>query len=140
MLLHNDIGFLLGMAFANGAFFGYDTVADLLQQQLRPGEDYLALKWKKSALKRPILRKCTLAGGVTEAPMPRHAYEVIFKQTFKNAGYLYRISFHAIRRALGKVLDMDGMNIAVISHSTLACSPHHRRSLGQSTVTAFHAS
>jgi hypothetical protein len=96
------------MAFADNALFGYDTLADLLEQKIPPGEAHMALRWKDSALERPILRKCTMADGVTDEPMPKEAFRDIFKSTLKNSSYLCRTSIHMIRRALGK--KVDGMN------------------------------
>jgi hypothetical protein len=104
-LFYNDAGFLLMMAIADGALFGYDTLDDLRQQVIPAGKDEVILRFKESALDQPILRKCTKAGGVTNDPMPKGAFLAVFKSTLINAGYLWNLSIHAIRRSLGKGAD-----------------------------------
>lgn len=104
-LFYNDAGFLLAMAIADGALFGYNSLDDIRQQVIPSGEDEVILRFKDSALERPILRKCTQAGGVTDDPMPKGAFLAIFKSTLINAGYLWGVSIHAIRRQLGKGAD-----------------------------------
>ena len=104
-MFYNDAGFLLAMAIADGALFGYDTLDDVRQQLIPTGKDEVILRFKDAALDRPILRKCTKAGGVTDDPMPKSAFLAIFKSTLINAGYLWNLSIHAIRRSLGKGAD-----------------------------------
>ncbi|KIW75744.1 hypothetical protein Z517_10487 [Fonsecaea pedrosoi CBS 271.37] len=93
---------LLQLAIADGAIFGYDTLADLRQQAIPAGEDEMILRFKDAALDQPILWKCTRTGGVTTDPMPKSAFLAIFKSTLVNAGYFWSLSIHAIRRMLGK--------------------------------------
>ncbi|MCJ1426427.1 hypothetical protein MMC29_004330 [Sticta canariensis] len=103
--VYNDAAFLLVMAIADGALFGYETLDDLRAQEIPVGENELPLRFKESALNQPILRKCTMAKGVTDEPMPKAAFTEIYGSTMRNAGYLCGTSIHAIRRQLGKKVD-----------------------------------
>lgn len=104
-LFYNDAGLLLAMAIADGALFGYDTLDEFRQQVIPTGKDEVILRFKRSSLDRPILRKCTKAGGVTDAPMTKAAFLDILRSTLVNAGYFCGASIHAIRRQLGKKVD-----------------------------------
>lgn len=105
LLVYDDVACLLTLAFADNALFGYDSLDQLLTQEIPPGDDVIPLRFKDSALDRPILRKCTKAGGVLDEPMPKAAFTDIFGSTLRNAGYLCLKSIHAIRRELGKKVD-----------------------------------
>lgn len=104
-MFYNDACLLLNMAIADDALFGYETLDDVRQQVIPAGKDELILRFKDSALEQPILRKCTKAGGVTDKPMPESAFRTVFQSTLVNAGYLWSLSIHAIRRSLGKKVD-----------------------------------
>ena len=104
-LFYNDAGFLLAMAIADNALFGYKSLEDVRAQEIPPGKGELILRFKDLALKRPILRKCTKTGGVTDDPIPKSSFTAILKSTLTNAGYLYGPLIHAIRRQLGKEID-----------------------------------
>lgn len=104
-LIYNDAAFLLVLAIADDALFGYKSLDDVQRQEIPAGEDQLVLSYKEAALDRPILRKCTKAEGVTEEPMPKATFLAIYEKTMKNAGYLCGTSIHAIRRQLGKKVD-----------------------------------
>jgi hypothetical protein len=93
------------MVFNDKALWGYDSIEELLKQKIPAGEDVLPLRWDDSVLDRPILRKWTKAGGISDEPMPESAFTAIFKSTLQNAGYLTSTSVHAIRRQLGKKVD-----------------------------------
>lgn len=93
------------MAIADNALFGYESLEDVRAQEIPSGEDELVLRFKDSASERPILRKCTKTGGVTDDPMPKSSFTAILKSTLTNAGYLCGPSIHAIRRQLGKEVD-----------------------------------
>lgn len=93
------------MAIADGALFGYDTLNDVRQQVITTGKDEAILRFKGAMLDRPILRKCTKAGRVTDDPMPKSAFLAIFKSTLINAGYLWNLCIHAIRQSLRKGAD-----------------------------------
>lgn len=93
------------MAIADKALFGYESLEDVQKQEIPEGEDELALRFHDSALERPILRRCTKTGGVTDDPMPQSAFINILKSTLTNAGYLRGPTVHAIRRGLGKGVD-----------------------------------
>lgn len=103
--IFDDISILLPMVMADKALFGFDSLAELREQRIPDGQDELILRWRKSALNKPILRKCTQAGGVTDEPMPKSAFSRIFQSTLLNAGYFCQASIHSIRRQLGKKVD-----------------------------------
>ena len=81
------------MAFADGALFGFDTLDDLWQQEIPPGENELILRWNDSKLETKILR------------IPVWTFRRIFKSTLVNAAYNCAASIHQIRRCLGKKVD-----------------------------------
>jgi len=89
------------MALADGALFGVESVDDLQKKEIPPGENELILRYHES-LKKPILRKCTKAGGVMDEPMPKLAFLEIWRSNASNAGYFYAPTIHAIRRGLDK--------------------------------------
>ena len=93
------------MAIADGALFGYDSLEDVRRQKIPARKDEVILRFRDSALDRPILRKCTKTGGVTDDPMPKSSFTSIFKSTLTNTGYFCGLSIHAIRRQLGKGVD-----------------------------------
>jgi Protein of unknown function (DUF3435) len=76
--IYDDVSFLLTMAFADKALCGFDKMADLQEQQIPEGQSELVLRWRESALNKPILRRCKKAGGATDEPMPRSAFSQIF--------------------------------------------------------------
>ncbi|EXJ95819.1 hypothetical protein A1O1_00943 [Capronia coronata CBS 617.96] len=105
-LFYNDAGFLLALAFADGALYGYDTFADLRQQVIPPDRDEIPLRFKDEVLDLPIARKCTKKDGVTNDPMSQNQFRTISQSSLVNAGYHWRLQIHAIRRQVGKGLDM----------------------------------
>jgi hypothetical protein len=95
------------MALADGALFGVESVDDLQKKEIPPGENELILRYHESFLKKPILRKCTKAGGVMDEPMPKSAFLGIWRSNASNAGYFHAPTIHAIRRGLGKKVDSE---------------------------------
>jgi hypothetical protein len=102
---YNYAGFLLTIAITDGALLGYESLEDVRAQEIPSGQDELILRFKDSALERPILRKCTKTGGVTDDPLPKSSFTAIFKSTLTNASYICGLSIHAMRRQLGKAVD-----------------------------------
>ncbi|EXJ72789.1 uncharacterized protein A1O5_03936 [Cladophialophora psammophila CBS 110553] len=107
IFIYNEAAFFAILAITDGALFGISSVEDLRDRKIAHGKDEVILEFNDSALSQPILRKCTKNGGVTNEPMPRSAYEDIFRSTLQNANYFCAASMHAIRRALGKEVDKD---------------------------------
>ena len=68
--IYNDAVFLSSMTIADGPLFGHETLNDIRRQEIPAGENELILRFKKSALMKPILRKYTKAHGITEQPIP----------------------------------------------------------------------
>jgi Protein of unknown function (DUF3435) len=97
----------VAMAVADNALFGYSSLEDLRKQKIPAGQDELVLRFKDSALNRPILRKCTKTSGVVDEPMPKSLFTGIFKIILTNAGYFCGTTIHAIRRQLGKEVDSE---------------------------------
>ena len=118
-LFYNDAGFLLAMAIADGAIFGYESLEDIRQQEIPAGEDELILRFKDSVLEQPVLRQCTKTGGVSNEPMPKSSFTAILKSTLTNAGYLAGPSIHAIRRQLGKGVDSKSLTLTLVSISCM---------------------
>ena len=75
------------MALIDGALKGINLIEDLLKKQIPRGENVLHLRYNALALKKPILRKCTRDGGVTNDPMPKLAFLAIQKSNYSNVNY-----------------------------------------------------
>jgi Protein of unknown function (DUF3435) len=114
--IYNDAAFLLVIAIADSALFGYETLNGLRKQEIPVGENELPLRFKESALNQPILRKCTKVKGVMDEPMPRFAFIAIFR--LRTAGYLCRASLHAIHSNLGKEVDHRYTEVKRSQHLT----------------------
>ena len=54
-LFYNDAGFLLALAIAHEALFGYETLDDVRKQDIPQGQDELVLSFMSPALERSIL-------------------------------------------------------------------------------------
>jgi hypothetical protein len=93
------------MAIADGALYGYKTLADVQAQEIPKRDNELILRFHDSALEQPILRNCTKKDGMTDQPMARDAFSDIFRKMLLGAGYFCSTLFHAIRRQLGKRVD-----------------------------------
>ena len=70
--------------------------------EIPPGQDQLILLYNEDARGKYILKKCTKAEGVTDAPTTKSAFLAIYQATLRNAGYFCGTSIHAIQRYLGK--------------------------------------
>lgn len=103
-LIYNDAALLLTLAIVDDALFGFKSLDDVQKQEIAPGENDI-LRYNDAAIKRPILRKCTKADGVTDKPMPKSAFLSIHETILKNAGDFCGTSIHTIRRQLGKKID-----------------------------------
>lgn len=84
--MYNETGFLICMAIADGALFGIESLDDLQKMEIPSGENELVLRYREAVSVKPILRKCTMAGGVTDEPMPKAAFKKIWKDCMFNAG------------------------------------------------------
>jgi hypothetical protein len=60
--IYNDAAFLLAITGTNNAIFGFESLDDLQRQEIPIGENQLVLRFKKSVLNQPILRRCMKAG------------------------------------------------------------------------------
>jgi hypothetical protein len=102
----NTALFLLALAFADNALFGYSSPSDLGDQEIPEGDDELPLRWNKEVLERPILRAVTADGGVSDStPLTRVRFCDILRAALQNAGFFGRITIHAIRRGLANKVD-----------------------------------
>jgi hypothetical protein len=86
------------MAIADNVLVGIKLVKDLQTLEIPPGDDELRFIYAEGAEDKVILRKCTKAEGVTDAPMPKSAFLGIYLNGLRNAGYFCGTSFHRIRR------------------------------------------
>jgi len=118
------------MAILDKALYGFDILADPRTQEIPADNNELILHFHESALDKPILRKRTMAHGVTDEPMPKSAFTDIFRTTLRNAGYMCSTSIHAIRRQLGKKVDELYTEVQRSQHLTQA----DPRVVGQSYV------
>jgi hypothetical protein len=97
---------LLALAFADKALFGFDSVDDLWQQEIQPGENELVSRWKDEAMNRPILRQTYKAKGVSRKKCwSVHSFKRIYRSLLDVEGYICEASIHMIRRYLGKKVD-----------------------------------
>jgi hypothetical protein len=59
--------FLLALAFADNALFGYNSLSGFGDQEIPEGDDELPLRWNEEVLEMPILRAVTADGGVSDS-------------------------------------------------------------------------
>ena len=78
-LIYNDVSMLLVLVIADNALFGITSVEDLQEMEISPGQDEQILHFNEKALDEYILKKCTKAEGVIDAPMPKSAFLAIFQ-------------------------------------------------------------
>ena len=78
---------------------------DLAQFDLRDAQyTEIPLRWKDSALDRPVFRNIT-AQGPQEAVLDKQRFCTILRQILTMAGYSKRATIHDIRRSLGKKIE-----------------------------------
>lgn len=104
-LMFNDTAFLLVLAVADGVVRGIDSLEDLWGQSMPEHETHRELGFHEWAQDKYVIRRCTLAGGIDDKPMPKSQFISIFQNTLRSAGYTCGPKVHAIRRALGKKVD-----------------------------------
>ncbi|KAI2844070.1 hypothetical protein CBS12448_9977 [Aspergillus niger] len=95
--------YLLGMALADNALFGFSSAAEVFEQRIPEGEDELVLRWNDEARDRCIVRG-TSASGVSEDPWTKERYHEGLSRCLANAGYFVTATTHAMRRELGKAV------------------------------------
>jgi hypothetical protein len=93
------------MAVTDKAFFGIGSIEELYDQEIPENEDELFLRWNDSVLDLPIIRNATISQGVTNEPLPKQAFDRIFKKVLEQSGYFGKATVHAIRRYIGKKTD-----------------------------------
>ncbi|KAK1141018.1 hypothetical protein N8T08_009675 [Aspergillus melleus] len=98
--------FLLTIALYDGALFGIESMEDLAQYDLRDGQyTEIPLRWKDSALDRPVFRNVT-AQGPQEAVLDKQRFCTFLRQILIMAGYSKRATIHDIRRSLGRKIEL----------------------------------
>jgi hypothetical protein len=95
---------LLALALADNAIFGYSSADEIWQQSIPPGENELRLQWNKEAENRCIVRGIT-ATEDSEAAMTKAQFHNDFRRVMNNADYFKTATIHAVRRALGAVVN-----------------------------------
>lgn len=92
--------FLLALALADNALYGFSSPEEVFEQRIPEGQDELVLRWNEDAKNRCIVRKVT-AAGVSEDPLTKETYAADFRKILANACYFVTATVHAMRRALG---------------------------------------
>ena len=104
VLRYNAVAFLLTLAFADGALFGFRTESELRSMTVQEGKE-VPLRWNDEWMDRPILRGCS-GGKVGDGKLSSSTFQAKQKIIFEAAGYVgVRASVHSIRRYLGKQID-----------------------------------
>ncbi|KAI9770979.1 MAG: hypothetical protein M1840_002683 [Geoglossum simile] len=102
----NTVLFLLALAFADNALFGYSSLSDLGDQEIPEGDDELPLRWNEEALERPILRAVTAGGVISDSmPLTRVRFCEVLRAALQNVGFFGRITIHTIRHGLANKVD-----------------------------------
>ena len=104
-LRYNASLFLVALALAQGALFGYSTPEDLWEQEIPTGDNEMLLRVKDSHLGKPILRTVTMAAGITEKPLTVSSFSPIFRAMLEHAGYFGPVTIHSLRRGLMDKVD-----------------------------------
>ncbi|GMG35954.1 unnamed protein product [Aspergillus oryzae] len=78
--------FLLALALADNALYGYSSLEEVFEQRIPEGQDELVLRWNEDAKNRCIVRKVT-ATGVSEDPLIKEMYAADFRKILANACY-----------------------------------------------------
>ncbi|KAK6810460.1 hypothetical protein RU639_013781 [Aspergillus parasiticus] len=95
--------FLLALALADNALFGFSKPEEIFEQRIPEGEDELVLRWNDEAKDRCIVRRVT-AEKVSEEPLTKERYQEGLRNILVNAGYFVTATVHAMRRELGKAV------------------------------------
>ena len=88
---------------------------DLNDQQIPESKNELILHWNDSASNLLIVRNATMARGVTNKPLPKAAFEHIFKKVLEQSGYFGYATVHAIQQYLKKKVNGKPININYFS-------------------------
>jgi hypothetical protein len=83
---------------------GYSSADDIWEQRIPPGQNEMELKWNKKAEDLCIVRETT-ATVVSEASITTRQFNEDFRRVMNNADYFKTATIHAVRRALGAVVD-----------------------------------
>ncbi|KAL4861637.1 hypothetical protein BDV12DRAFT_190940 [Aspergillus spectabilis] len=95
---------LLALALSDNALLGYNSADGIWQQRIPPGQNEMPLKWNKKAENMCIVRETT-ASVVSEASITTRQFNKDFRRVMNNADYFKTATIHAVRRALGAVVD-----------------------------------
>jgi hypothetical protein len=95
--------FILALALADGALFGFTHPEEVFEQRIPPGENELVLSWKGDARDRCIVRSVT-AEGVGEDPLTKEQYQKDLRRILIWIGFFITATVHAMRRELGKAV------------------------------------
>lgn len=100
--------YLLALALADNALYGFSTPKEVFEQRIPEGQDELVLRWNEEAEDRCIVRGVT-AEGVSEDPLTKETYQADFQKILKNACYFVTATVHAMRRALGAAVKSQSL-------------------------------
>jgi len=94
-LICNDAAIHLTMAIADNVLVDIKSVADVQALEIPPGEDKLRLVYTEDE-DQVILRKCTKADSVINAPVLKSVFLAIYQNGLKNASYSCGTLIHTI--------------------------------------------
>ncbi|KAI9838207.1 MAG: hypothetical protein M1837_002522 [Sclerophora amabilis] len=110
-LSQDDTQYLLALALAYIAFWDITSAAELWEMQIPQGEEELPLRWTNSAKLLPIFRDATMQHGVSEEPLLKRKLDRIVKSVLNLSGYFAKATVHAIRRYVGKTIDVKSNDL-----------------------------
>ncbi|KAF4430809.1 hypothetical protein CFRS1_v009588 [Colletotrichum fructicola] len=119
VLLHNMEALLEALIFADNALFGLESLEDLWDLDIVPGDNENILRWNEEVLDLPILRKIERDGTVSKEQMSLEVFQRAFRKILDLAGYIdVAASVHQIRRHLGKKIDERYTEVQRSQHIT----------------------
>ncbi|GKT83761.1 hypothetical protein Ct61P_01611 [Colletotrichum tofieldiae] len=119
VLLHNVEALLEALIFADNALFGLESLKDLWDLDIVPGDNENILRWNEEVLDLPILRKIERDGTVSKEQMSLEVFQRAFRKILDLAGYIdVAASVHQIRRHLGKKIDERYTEVQRSQHIT----------------------
>ncbi|EAW09702.1 uncharacterized protein ACLA_039170 [Aspergillus clavatus NRRL 1] len=101
--LTNGALYILALALADGALWGFTYPEEVFEQRIPEGENELVLSWKDEARDRCIVRSVT-AKGVSEDPLVKEKYQSDLRKILTWISFFITATVHAMRRKLGKAV------------------------------------
>ncbi|KAL0929956.1 uncharacterized protein CTRU02_215165 [Colletotrichum truncatum] len=106
VILHDIEALLEALIFADYALFALETLEDLWDLDIVPGDSENILRWNEEVLDLPLLRKIEGYGIVSREQMSLDVFQRAFRNILSLAGCIEVAAYvHQIRRHLGKKID-----------------------------------